>query len=80
MRTGTHKIHILKRMYHENREFTFKDFAYYSNPNQYFCELENQGLIKSRIGIKRVKYRFIPNECREKVKRYLQGADKPPSK
>jgi len=70
----SHKLNILKRLFTTNEHLTATDFSYISNANQYFVELEQQGLIKSENGYKgktRVKLRFIPDEYRKKVYEYL---------
>lgn len=74
MKTLSHKLHILKTLFDSDVKLTATDFSYVSNANQYFCELELQGLIKSEWGKKgnaKVKLRYVPNELREKAKKFL---------
>ena len=74
MKTLTHKLHILETLFNSDVKLTATDFSYVSNANQYFCELELQGLMKSEWGKKgksRVKLRYVPNELREKVRKFL---------
>jgi len=74
MKTLSHKLHILKTLLHSDIKLTATDFSYVSNANQYFCELELQGLIKSEWGKKgksKVKLRYVPNELRDKANKYL---------
>ena len=71
----THKLRILGLLYKSELKLTATDFHYISNANQYFCELEHQGFIKSeygKLGKAKVKFRFIPNELRPKAERYLK--------
>ena len=63
MRYFKHERYIVKVILEEG-EKTATDFSHISNANQYFCNLESQGILKSRWGIKgiaRVKYRRIAN-------------------
>lgn len=56
----------------EEGEKTATDFSHISNANQYFCNLEKDGILKSRWGSKgiaRVKYRRIANL--EKAMKFL---------
>lgn len=56
----------------EEGEKTATDFSHISNANQYFCNLEKMGILKSRWGTKgiaRVKYRRIANI--EKAMKFL---------
>ncbi|WP_297485689.1 hypothetical protein [Sulfurimonas sp.] len=74
MKTLSHKLHILKTLLDSDIKLTATDFSYVSNANQYFCELELQGLIKSEWGKKgksKVKLRYVPNELREKASKFL---------
>ena len=74
MRALSHKLHILKTLITSDVKLTATDFSYVSNANQYFCELELQGLIKSEWGKKgksKVKLRYVPNELREKASNFL---------
>jgi hypothetical protein len=72
----SHKVGILKRLHQEKAMLTATDFGFISNPNQYFVELENLGLIKSEWGLKgnaRVKLRFIEPQQNPKVVKYLKS-------
>lgn len=72
----SHKLNILKRLFDSKEQLTATDFTHISNPNQYFVELESQGYIKSEWGYKgnaKVKYRFVPNDSRDKVSEYLKN-------
>lgn len=63
MRCSRHERHIVKVILEEG-EKTATDFSNISNANQYFCNLEKEGILKSRWGIKgiaNVKYRRIAN-------------------
>ena len=71
----THKITILDLLYKSGMKLTATDFSHISNANQYFCELEHQGLIESEWGAKgeaKVKLRFIADNQRAKAKKYLE--------
>ena len=71
----SHKLNILKVLLETRERLTATDFTHISNPNQYFVELEHQGLIKSEWGYKgdaRVKFRFVAKDMREKVMQYLK--------
>ena len=71
----THKYNILKILFETGLKLTATDFSYVSNANQYFVELENQGLINSEWGKKgksKVKLRFVSKKQREKAKKYLE--------
>ena len=71
-RSETHKIFLVRLML-EKGEVTASQIPF-SNANQYFCELEKEGICKSRWGLKgkaRVKFRFIPVDKIEKAKRYI---------
>lgn len=73
-RESTHKRNILKMLLDTRLLLTCTDFYYIANANQYFVELENEGLIKSEWGYKgnaRVKLRFISDEYVERVEKYL---------
>ena len=68
----THKKALVKLML-EKGEITACQIPF-SNANQYFCELEKEGICKSKWGLKgkaRVKFRFIPVDKIEKAKRYI---------
>ncbi len=71
----SHKLHILKTLLDSDIKLTATDFSYISNANQYFVELESQGLIKSEWvkeeGKTPFKLRFIPSECREKAEDFF---------
>lgn len=76
MKTNTHKYNILKILYDTRLKLTATDFAYISNSNQYFVELENQNLISSEWAYKgktKVKLRFIKQKQISKVKTYLNA-------
>ena len=67
-------MHILKTLFDSDVRLTATDFSYVSNANQYFVELELQGLIKSEWGKKgnsKVKLRYVPSEKREKASNFL---------
>ena len=69
-----HAKAILKELHKTKGRLTATDFNYISNPNQYFCELEDAGLITSEWGTKgdsRVKLRFINNTQLVKVEKVL---------
>ena len=71
----SHKLNILKVLLDANEGLTATDFTHISNPNQYFVELEEKGLIKSKWGFKgdaKVKFRFVTNDTREKAMQYLK--------
>lgn len=75
----THKYNILKILYNTGLKLTATDFSYVSNANQYFVELENQGLISSEWGTKgksKVKLRFVSKKQRENAKKYLDSYSK----
>jgi hypothetical protein len=75
----SHKLSILKILYTTGSKLTATDFAYVSNANQYFVELERQGLITSEWGFKgkaKVKLRFIANIQLSKVEKYLSMFDR----
>lgn len=79
MSASTHKYHLLKKLYDTELKLTATDFSYVSNANQYFVELENQGLITSEWGKKgkaKVKLRFVDTAQRQKVKKYLDNMGK----
>jgi len=72
----SHKLGILKKLYQGKEKLTATDLSQISNPNQYFCTLENLGLITSEWGLKgnaRVKYRFIEPQQNSKVVKYLKS-------
>ena len=71
----THKLNILETLLFSDIRLTATDFGYISNPNQYFAELENQGLITSVWGLKgkaRVKLRYIANKKKIRASNYLE--------
>ncbi|MDQ1339449.1 MAG: hypothetical protein QG567_601 [Campylobacterota bacterium] len=71
MRCAKHERYIVKIILEEG-EKTATDFSHISNANQYFCNLEKEGILKSRWGVKgiaRVKYRRIANI--EKAMKFL---------
>jgi hypothetical protein len=71
MRCAKLERHIVKVILEEG-EKTATDFSHISNANQYFCNLEQDGILKSRWGqkgISRVKYRRIGNL--EKAMKFL---------
>ena len=75
MKTLSHKLQILTVLYYSHTKLTATDFSCVSNANQYFVELELQGLIKSEWGKKgnaKVKLRYVPSESREEVEDYLK--------
>ena len=68
----THKKALVKLML-EKGEITACQIPF-SNANQYFCELEKEGICKSKWGLKgkaRVKFRFIPVDKIEKAKKFI---------
>jgi len=71
----SHKLHILKTLLDSEVKLTATDFSYISNANQYFVELESQGLIKSEWlreeGKTPFKLRFVPRKCREKAEDFF---------
>jgi len=72
-----HAKAILKKLYETKSKLTATDFNYISNPNQYFCELENAGLITSewaKRGDAKVKLRYIANNQLKKAKQVLGAA------
>jgi len=74
MKKLSHKLHILKTLLASDVKLTATDFSYVSNANQYFVELELQGLIKSEWGKKgqaKVKLRYVPTELKDKANKYL---------
>lgn len=76
MSASPHKYNLLKKLYDTELKLTATDFSYVSNANQYFVELENQGLITSEWGRKgkgKVKLRFVALEQKERVKKYLDN-------
>ena len=71
----THKKALVKLML-EKGEITACQIPF-SNANQYFCELEKEGICKSKWGLKgkaRVKFRFIPIDKIEKAKKFIDIA------
>ena len=71
---ATHKLRVLKRLYSTDERLTGTDFTHISNVNQYFVELEHQGLIVSEWGYKgnaKVKFRIVTDEIKDKVRKYL---------
>lgn len=76
MSASTHKYRLLKKLYDTELKLTATDFSYVSNANQFFVELENQGLITSEWGKKgkaKVKLRFVDERQRTKAKKYLDN-------
>ena len=76
MSASTHKYRLLKKLYDTELKLTATDFSYVSNANQFFVELENQGLITSEWGKKgkaKVKLRFVDVDQRIKAKKYLDN-------
>ena len=71
----THKLNILETLLFSDIRLTATDFGYISNPNQYFAELENQGLITSVWSLKgtaRVKLRYVANKQKIRASNYLE--------
>ncbi len=69
-----HAKAILKTLYKTKDKLTATDFSHISNPNQYFCELEHQDLIKSEWserGNARVKQRYINANRIDEIKKVL---------
>ncbi len=74
MKKLNHKLHILKTLLESDTKLTATDFSFISNANQYFVELELQGLIKSEWGKKgksKVKLRYVPCEFKKRAKQFL---------
>ena len=74
MKSLGHKLHILKILLESDTKLTATDFSFISNANQYFVELELQGLIKSEWGKKgksKVKLRYVPSEFKRRAKQFL---------
>lgn len=72
----THKCSILKILFDTELKLTATDFSFISNANQYFVELENQGLISSEWGTKgkaKVKLRFVSKKQKDQAKKYLDS-------
>jgi len=70
-----HKYRLLKTLYETGMKLTATDFSHVSNANQYFVELEDEGLITSEWGRKggaKVKFRFVAAHQREKAQKYLE--------
>ena len=66
MKSTSHKITIVTALMHGG-EMTATDFGFISNPNQYFCDLEKSGILKSREGTRgsaRVKLRSIDDHSK----------------
>ncbi|MCZ6162925.1 hypothetical protein [Campylobacter ureolyticus] len=75
MRTETRKKQLLRLML-EKGEITASEVFHISNSNQYFVELENQGITKSRWildenGRRKCKARSIKDYA--KVKSFVRG-------
>lgn len=74
MRTiQTHKKRLIEEMLKRD-DVTCCTVTHIANANQYFCELEKEGICKSRWGLKgkaRVKFRFIPVDKIEKALKYI---------
>jgi hypothetical protein len=71
MRCSKHERYIIKTILEEG-EKTSIDFPHIANPNQYFCNLVKDGVLKSCWGIKgttRMKYRSIADL--EKAMKFL---------
>jgi hypothetical protein len=82
MNASTHKYRLLKKLYDTELKLTATDFSYVSNANQFFVELENQGLITSewsKKGKAKVKLRFVDVDQRIKAKKYLDNMDMNPN-
>lgn len=70
MKTETRKKQLINLMLKKG-EITASEVFYVSNPNQYFVELENQGITKSRWildenGRRKCKARSIKNYAKAK--------------
>jgi len=75
LRVNSHAHHILETLYYTGSKLTATDLSHVSNANQYFCKLEQLGLITSERGFKgksKVKYRFISSDQRKKVENLLK--------
>lgn len=71
MKSQTHKKRLIEMMLEKHTTSALVHGM--SNPNQYFCELEKEGFCKSVWGFKgkaRVKFRFIPDDKVEDVKKH----------
>lgn len=71
--TNTHKKRLIEEMLKRN-DVTCCTVTHIANANQYFCELEKEGICASRWGLKgkaRVKFRFIPVDKIEKALKYI---------
>lgn len=70
IKANSHAYNILKRLFLNGERLTATDLSHCSNSNQYFCMLENLGLITSEWGLKgkaKVKYRYLTQNQRRKV-------------
>ena len=70
---NSHKHTIINVLLREGRK-TATNFSFISNANQYFVELENEGLIYSEwgeLGDARVKWRYIKDRelCEDYIER-----------
>ena len=73
-RSTNHKAYLLERLL-SCEALTASKVTQISNSNQYFVELENEGLISSEwgtLGDSRVKWRFIEPAQREKAEATLK--------
>ena len=73
MKKSTHKKRLIEEMLNRD-DVTCCTVTHIANANQYFCELEKEGICKSRWGLQgkaRVKFRFIPNDMIEKALKYI---------
>lgn len=69
--TTTHKKRLIEEMLKRD-DVTCCTVTHIANANQYFCELEKEGICKSKWSYKgkaRVKFRFIPDDKREEAKK-----------
>ena len=76
MNTYTHKKRLIEEMLQRNN-VTCCTVTHIANANQYFCELEKEGLCKSewgKLGKSRVKWRFIPLHKVDKAKELYKVA------
>lgn len=73
MKSSSHKKRLVEEMLKRD-DVTCCTVTHIANANQYFCELEKEGICKSEWGYKgkaRAKFRFIPNDKIEKAKKYV---------
>jgi len=69
-----HKAYLLERLLSGER-LTASQVTQISNSNQYFVELEEEGLITSEwgmLGTSKVKWRFILSEQKDKASKVMQ--------